>query len=204
MTFQMLTDAVLKNPAPLIAAVAFIAGLLQYRQAQKWKRAEWVAKEMKEFYDNPVVHRAMLMIDWEGRTFAFPEESPETGTRLVRVTDDVVTGALRLYQMDQADFTTDEVVIRDTFDELLDGMEMFASFRAAGLVTAKDIKPYLAYWIEKIRSADTSGEPKRLVQLRAYIQNYGYSGIQKMFQDYRNDPLTPKAPHDWWKYRGSR
>ena len=42
-------ENLLKAVALVGAAVAFVVSLLQYRKAQQWKRAEWVAREMKAF-----------------------------------------------------------------------------------------------------------------------------------------------------------
>jgi hypothetical protein len=36
-------------------AIAFALGLWQYRRNQKWKRLEFVAGEMKIFFDDPAV-----------------------------------------------------------------------------------------------------------------------------------------------------
>jgi hypothetical protein len=40
----------LKMAALLGASAAFMVGLIQYRKAQRWKRMEWVAKEMDVFF----------------------------------------------------------------------------------------------------------------------------------------------------------
>jgi hypothetical protein len=40
----------------------------------------------------------------------------------------------------------------------------------------------------------------RLVQLRSYIGQYGFRGVQRIFDDYRHDPLLPATKPDWWKY----
>jgi hypothetical protein len=44
---QWKPEDLLKAVALLGAAIAFGIGLFQYRRAQQWKRAEWVAQEMK-------------------------------------------------------------------------------------------------------------------------------------------------------------
>ncbi|HVT15532.1 MAG TPA: hypothetical protein VHQ90_05025, partial [Thermoanaerobaculia bacterium] len=46
------------------AAIAFGFGLWQYRQAQLWRRNEFIGGEMKAFLTDPVVRNALLMIDW--------------------------------------------------------------------------------------------------------------------------------------------
>jgi len=43
---------------------AFSVGLIQYRRADYWKRCEFLAREMKEFFADPKVGLSMTMIDW--------------------------------------------------------------------------------------------------------------------------------------------
>ena len=46
------------------AGVAFGIGLNQYRKSETWKRLEFVAAEMRAFYDDAAVKLAMGMLDW--------------------------------------------------------------------------------------------------------------------------------------------
>ena len=142
------------------------------------------------------------MIDWGQRDIVFPVNVAEGGTKRVRITDAMVAEALKHHSERADGFEPDETLIRDTFDRFLDGLERFASFRAAGLVTAEDIKPYLAYWIHHVRSAQgASDKAERLVQLRSYIEQYGFRGVQRLFEDYQDDPLLLTTQSDWWQYR---
>ena len=60
-------DDLLKAIALVGAAGAFVVGLFQYRRAQQWKRAEWVAQEMKTLFADSLVQAVSLMIDWGAR-----------------------------------------------------------------------------------------------------------------------------------------
>ena len=202
MTYAELADVILKGLALVGTVVAFVAGLVQYSGAQRWKRSEWVAQEMRQFFGDEVVRRALLMIDWGERDITFPAETAEASPQRVRVTDAMVAGALKHHSDRPEGFKPHETAIRDTFDRFLDGLERFASFRAAKLVTADDIRPYLAYWIHHVRSAQgAADEAHRLVQLRSYIEQYGFRGVQRLFEDYMNDPLLSVPNTDWWRYR---
>jgi hypothetical protein len=46
------------------AVVAFVIGLLQYRRGEYWKRSQFLAQEMREFFEDPRVENARTMIDW--------------------------------------------------------------------------------------------------------------------------------------------
>src|SRR5277367_1315826 len=52
------------------AGLAFWIGLRQYRRNEVWKRLEFVAAEMKNFYDDPAVKTAMTMLDWRKKKLA--------------------------------------------------------------------------------------------------------------------------------------
>jgi hypothetical protein len=55
---------------------AFVAGLIQYRSAQLWRRKEFIGREIKNFLDDRVVHNALLMIDWNSRRIPFDAAAP--------------------------------------------------------------------------------------------------------------------------------
>src|SRR2546429_1260550 len=48
-------------------ACALVFGYFQYRKADRWKRAEFLAKEMKGFFSDPDVRNVLMMIDWAER-----------------------------------------------------------------------------------------------------------------------------------------
>jgi uncharacterized protein YaeQ len=58
------------------SVIVFLTGLSTYRRtelwkradaqnAEKWKQAEFAANQMKEFFANPRVQRALILIDWD-------------------------------------------------------------------------------------------------------------------------------------------
>lgn len=49
------------------ATIAFLIGLRQYQRAEQWKRTEFLACEMKQFFADPTIRNALTMIDWAPR-----------------------------------------------------------------------------------------------------------------------------------------
>jgi hypothetical protein len=176
-------DDVLKAIALVGAACAFIVGLFQYRRAQQWKRAEWVAQQMKELFSDPIVQAVSLMIDWGSRRILlYPAHSDET-KRHVWLTDDAIAKALMAHEARPEGFTELEADIRAAFDRFLDGIERFASYEASGLVTIDDLRPYLQYWAINIcRQKATDGTEDRLIQLCVYIDKYGFGGAHALLR----------------------
>ena len=160
---------------------ALAVGLFQYRKAQQWKRAEWVAQEMKAFFDQPPVQNALYMIDWGKRRIPLFPLRENFEDRYVEVTDDIIKDALLEHDQRSRPFSEVEEAIRDAFDCFLDGLEKFESYVGARLVKHSDLQPYLAYWCHNIATAK-DGDPKvdRLVQLRKYMARYGYRGASQL------------------------
>jgi hypothetical protein len=88
-------DDYLKIMALLGASIAFGVGLFQYRRAQRWKRAEFLANEMKEFFATPRVQKALLLIDWGRRRVQLLED--RTGDESCRHPPDADYGTETAY-----------------------------------------------------------------------------------------------------------
>jgi hypothetical protein len=65
----------------LAAAAGFWIGLNQCRKSEAWKRLEFVAAEMKFFYDDAAVKLAMGMLDWRKKRL----HSSSTGARTTSI-----------------------------------------------------------------------------------------------------------------------
>ena len=179
-----------------IATVVFARGVVEYRNAQKWKRAEWVASEMKDFFQDPNVRNALTMLDWKDRRLPLLLAAP---TRDTEKTFEYEEGML-LHALSSAtrpqehDYTDPELSIRDSFDRLLDAFERMDSFVQAGLVSPNELRPYLRYWLGII--ADPTN-PKKSSNVRArlwaYIDDYGYDGVQRLCKGFGYDIQPPSA-----------
>jgi hypothetical protein len=172
--------------------IAFVNGLLQYARAQRWKRVEFVAKEVKEFESNPDSKMAMQMLDWNVRSYElFPEKEPEK--RKVKVDDDILSSALVPHVDKPFGFSEAERRIREIFDQFLDALDRFEHFIQSRLVTRKEFRPYLIYWIEMMGDMNNPRKPKKFRRsLWKYIDFYGFSGVQRLFGRYGYNIHPPR------------
>ncbi len=90
-------------------------------------------------------------------------------------------------------FTEDEVVIRDTYDVFLTRLDRLSNFIDAKLINARELRPYILYWIEAITSVTESQKDTAWrLALLSYINFYDYSGVITLFRIYKKD-ITPKG-----------
>lgn len=170
-------DDLLKAIALLGAAGAFSIGVWQYRRAQQWKRAEWVAQEMKQLLADPMVQAVFLMVDWGTRRVRLYPGADDQTQGYVWLTDTDVAHALMPHEERPGGFSDQEATIRAAFDVFLDGVQRFYSYVETGLVTEAELRPYLEYWAENIcEEPALDGTEERLRALQRYMTKYGYDG----------------------------
>lgn len=167
-------------------------GLWQYGQAQAWKRAEFAAGEMRAFFADPGVQKALRILDYNAIRI-------DLGAGEVVVKDATLKEALRIHVRtpeggSSSRFTPDEVAIRDVFDRLFDHLERFGHFLATGLVRRADLRPYLEYWLRVLGTREGGRKPRDVVEaIWAYAHEYHGDGVRRLFAAYGYDVTPPGA-----------
>ena len=159
-----------------IALATFALGVYQYAEAQKWKRAEFVAEKFKEFEADAQIKNVLWMLDYNRRKIRFSEEE------WIEVSDDDLCRALDL---GNGQFTEKQGYIRDAFSQFFDRLEYFESFIEAGLVTPKEIAPYLSYWLNILGNPKSGRKPDRFYQsLDRFLRDWDYVKVRTLLGRY--------------------
>jgi len=180
------------------SVIVFSIGVSTYLRTEKWKRAEFLANEMKEFFANSRVQKTLFLIDWGSRELQLIEERPPADGRVV-VTRNMQTMALRPHTMLErtgsdpevftvedgvttVGFTQAEAAIRDCYDAFLDGLERLASYVETGLTEVRSLRPYIGYWIDDISSpTENADDAAWCAALLTYISFYRFDGVLNLF-----------------------
>ncbi len=103
-----------------VAILVAIRGLVEYIKAQRWKRLEFVAGQVKDFRTDPACRNVVVMLDYNERPVELFPSAKDYADRYVVVTDDVLKTALT-YHVDRPEcsYTPTETAIRDSFDAFL-------------------------------------------------------------------------------------
>jgi hypothetical protein len=179
----------------------FSIAVLTYRRTQQWKKAEFLAAEMKLYFAIPRVQRTLVMLDWGRREIELLEDEPAGKNRVV-VTREMQTFALRPHTLvngtgsdSEVDtrsngmagegFTAEETAIRDCYDTFLDGLERFSSYVETKLVDRKALRPYIGYWVDDIASpTNNAADAAWCAALLTYVSFYRYEGVLRLFEDF--------------------
>ena len=173
----------LKTGAFTVSILLLIKGIYEYTKAQKWKKAEFISKEIKEFYNDFDVKRALILLDWNSNELDLKPNEIDGKVKFY-FTDKLILSSLHTHR-ESYRFNDEEIVIKSVFDRLFDRLMMFNNYIETGLIKAKDIKPYLIYWIQIL--ADTKNDRKSEQvrnQIWKYINEYGYDKIREFCEKF--------------------
>ena len=179
-----------------VSALTIMMGIYQYAKAQKWKKAEFVSKEIKEFYDDFDIKRAFVLLDWNSNELVLRENEID-GKKTIHFTEDLIFSALAPNEnksndlagltSDATGFCKEEVVIRNVFDRLFGWLVMFNSYIETDLVTVKDLRPYLIFWIQVLADTDNNRKSQKVrEQIWKYIDTNGYSVLRDFFRTFKS------------------
>jgi hypothetical protein len=164
--------------------IGFFIGLWQYGDAQKWKRNEFIVKEIGVYEDNQYVSNAQSVLDANGELVELLPANASGVTPSLVV--DSNTLARVLAPPDAASpFSDAEKRIRESFDVFLSNLERFNNFIDSDLVKKKEIELYLSYWLKIMGdSNNTKITPEARAQLWAYIEANDYPGVIRLLNKF--------------------
>jgi hypothetical protein len=132
------------------------------------------------------------MLDWGDRKinlYLKDDLEYEAYPRVDRVTQ---MKALLPHEAKPEGFLPDEARIRDTFDIFFGHLQRFGNFIEAGLISPKELAPYLNYWIDAIAGGEDTGTNDWRFVMLCYISYYKFLGVVSLFQAFELD-ISPRG-----------
>lgn len=174
-----------------IAAEGLKASNKQNTANQDWKRAEFIAAEVKSFYQDPAVAKVLQMLDWNDRRYDLGILTAHAKPVLTRVTQSALTtprigheasyASIEAALRTSGPYTIEEATIRDHFDNFLYYIERFERFLTLNLVSEAEVFPYFRYFIRIIRGELHHVDETMLEAFRAYLRTYHFEDAESFF-----------------------
>lgn len=187
---------------PLITfLIAFLFGLKQYRKAQKWKKQEFLANVIKDFFNDFYVGQTLSMLDWHEFDLKYSPEREKTfpynreQLELAIETEDV----RKIKRKGQKPlFEGDEIVIRISFDKFFYYLASFQCHIENGLYKKEDIEPYIFYYLRIIGDRDKLQRLNDATRLNLwdFLRFYDYIKVEKFLNGFGFDYEKVKANYE--------
>ncbi|PIT04187.1 hypothetical protein TSA1_28065 [Bradyrhizobium nitroreducens] len=151
-------------------------------QQQVWKKAEFLANQVKDFFGDETVKKVTYMLDWHVRSIQL-----EPGKEKILSCHDgefdatrkhelvILTSALR--QNDSTPFTKLEMLVRDDFDWFFFRLGQFQHMIQAGLFSYAEVEVHLSYVLDLISGGIDHVSPKLVEAIDRYVQLYDFPAV---------------------------
>ena len=175
-------------PMVIVTSIGLIIGLRQYIKAQRWKRSEFIAIQIKEFENNPLVRTAMYMLDFRQGVFTVE------GQEIAFDTDSLIA-AIASHKIKPGYPNLKETQVRLAFCDFFEGIERFYHFVESKLISVKDIEPYLPYWIRRFTDPDPDHKGEDFIySIWTFIDAYEYTGVRQLAEVVKKSDGNLKVP----------
>jgi hypothetical protein len=174
-----------------IAANGLEASNIQNKTNQNWKRAEFIASEIKEFYQDPLVVKVLQMIDYSDRRYEIGIIDKDGKPLLTRIThsesaalkldNETSLAAIEAALRTSDEYTKEEARIRDHFDAFLYYVERFERFLKLQLISEDEIFPYLRYYIRLFHGDIDHVDKRMLKSFRTYLKDFHFEDAEAFF-----------------------
>lgn len=187
------------NAAGSVATcIALVVAVRDQRAALKWKRAEFVAQQIKEWEAQPGVQAVFQILDYTGKRLVPTDYGGRTSQQII-VSSEVLRRALELphvrreqKQSKVAQFELFEHDLRHFFDQFFEGLARFQLCVEAGLVGSAAFKPYLAYWSDRMSGKALHGSDT-LEALRSFAEHF-HEGAPELLTSVGTTFVAPARP----------
>jgi hypothetical protein len=160
--------------------------LYEWRQRRISERKKLAAELFEKFKTNSDVALATRMLDWIAQCDI---GSAVGGGALCVVSDDrTLTAALATLD-EKESFTPSEQRVRTIFDGFLTELGMLNGYLSSGLLHKADVEPFIGYWIQTLNGSGALYRPAVVGQLRKFIANFGFDGVQELLWRYSSSPF---------------
>lgn len=161
----------LRDVSPILVVLTFMKTAYEFIKGLKWKKSEYLSKEIKEFFSDKDVKIACLLLDYNVRKL-------EIGGKVFLITDDLLISSLQTHDTKQS-FSLEETEIRDIFDVFFDKLSYFNIHIENDLVEKRQVITYLSYYLDIL--SRPGRKPEKLVNTFCnYITFYNYKNVEKL------------------------
>ena len=161
---------------PILGIIPFLKAIWEYIRDLKWKKSEFLAKEIKEFQNDENVRIVFQLLDWNKRKIKIKSGEFTIG-------DYDLVSALQTHDI-KSKYTVQEAELRDIFDDFFDKLSTFNIYIKNDLISEKELYSYIGYYVNILDSK--SRKPKPLIDtFKKYITFYQFDNISELIENFK-------------------
>ena len=161
---------------PILGIIPFLKAIWEYIRDIKWKKSEFLSKEIKEFQIDENVRIVFQLLDWNTRKIKI--KSTE-----YNISDYDLISALQTHNK-KSKFSIKESELRDIFDEFFDKLSTFNIYINNGLISEEELYEYIGYYVNILTSKNK--KPQLLIDtFDEYIRFYEFKNVSELIERFK-------------------
>ena len=161
---------------PILGIIPFLKAIWEYIRDIKWKKSEFLSKEIKEFQIDENVRIVFQLLDWNTRKIKL--KSTE-----YNISDYDLISALQTHNK-KSKFSIKESELRDIFDEFFDKLSTFNIYINNGLISEEELYEYIGYYVNILTSKNK--KPQLLIDtFDEYIRFYEFKNVSELIKKFK-------------------
>lgn len=147
----------------------------EYTNKLKWERNKFLLDRLEKFYSNTNTENIHLILDWNKITVSKEGE-------IFKITDEILFEALKTHDIKNS-FDKTELFLRNSFDEYFDQLTEFVVLAESGMVSEKNLRIFLRYWIDILNGGKKNKNKDFSGQIEKYLLFYGFDKLNYFLKE---------------------
>ncbi|PVE23658.1 hypothetical protein DC522_14505 [Microvirga sp. KLBC 81] len=171
-----------------------------YEEGQTWKKSEFLANQVKDFYQDPMVEKVMNLLDYKARVLKIPNKKVDVlfiqGEDVLNVARNAVAGrdiffakgdfviistSLRPAESSQQ-FSENEVYVRDLFDWFFFRLGEFQHMIDNKLFEYKELEVHIGYVFRLVTGKLDHVSTDLVKAMGGYREEWKFSGVDTLLE----------------------
>jgi hypothetical protein len=163
---------------PILGIFPFVKLIWEYTRDLKWKKSEFLAKEIKDFQSDENVKIVFQLLDWNSRKIKLKSNE-------YNISDNDLISALQTHDK-KSKFSIQEAELRDIFDYFFDKLSLFNIYINNGLISEEELYEYIGYYVNILTSK--TKKPRLLIDtFDEYIRFYEFENVSELIERFKKN-----------------
>lgn len=163
----------------ITAIVTSIKWVYEYSNKLKWEKNKFLLERLESFFKDKNTQNIELVLDWN-------KIKIENNGIEHKINDEILFEALQTHNIKNS-FDSTELYLRNAFDDYFDKLTEFIILAESGMISEKNLRKFLQYWVEILNGKKKSKSKKLVDQFSKYLEYYGYDKLKNFI---KKDPIT--------------
>lgn len=141
----------------------------EYTNKLNWERNKFLLDRLELFFKDQNTKNIELILDWN--KIKIINENKE-----YFISDAILLEALKTHDIKHS-FDDTELFLRNSFDDYFDKLTEFIILAESGMISKKNLKNFLRYWIEILNGKKRNKPLELSQQFSKYLDFYGYDKL---------------------------